>query len=79
LKKTPLGSMISKRVMLWISNGKYSRYMGPVIGEVRMYRSVAGEEYKSIEVCGVTGHDLDNEFFIEDVTHWMPLPAAPQS
>lgn len=42
-----------------------------------IYQSQDGSSFKSVDVNGVSGYDLTEDFSVEDVTHWAELPKGP--
>ncbi|QTO46327.1 hypothetical protein [Burkholderia latens] len=65
----------SEDVILWVKS-EYG-YSGPVIGMMLIYQSQDGSSFKSVDVNGVSGYDLTEDFSVEDVTHWAELPKGP--
>lgn len=67
--------MRSSDVMLWVKS-EYG-YSGAVIGFISIYRIPNGTPSKTVNVSGVGGYDCEEDFKVEDVTHWTEIPKGP--
>ena len=67
--------LCSEDVMLWAKSDH--GYSGPVIGRMSIYQCPDSRSFKSVDVNGVSGYDLLEDFSAEDVTHWAELPKGP--
>jgi hypothetical protein len=69
---------VSDEVMLWAGNPRHSGdYMGPIVGQMRVYHRPDGTSFVSVHGAGFGGYEWEWDFREENVTHWAELPKGP--
>jgi hypothetical protein len=67
-----------EKVKILVAGTTYGYYQFISVCEISHFtRKQDGKVFKYVSVPEVSGHDREEDFKYEHITHWMPLPKHP--